>query len=107
MVSNFFQEERLSWAKLIGVCTDGAPSMLGSKSGFATLVKKKNPDVITTHCLIHREALASKTLPAALKVTLETDFRIVNHIKGHLAKKAAVTQSSQVPPGLAILNVII
>jgi hypothetical protein len=82
MVSNFFQEEKLSWAKLVGVCTDGAPSMLGSKSGFVTLVKKKNPDVITTHCLIHREALASKTLPAALKVTLETVIRIVNHIKG-------------------------
>uniref|UniRef100_UPI00358DE3FE protein FAM200C-like n=1 Tax=Myxine glutinosa TaxID=7769 RepID=UPI00358DE3FE len=67
---------------LVGVCTDGAPSMLGSKSGFVTLVKKKNPDVITTHCLIHREALASKTLPAALKVTLETVIRVVNHIKG-------------------------
>uniref|UniRef100_UPI00358F59FB protein FAM200C-like n=1 Tax=Myxine glutinosa TaxID=7769 RepID=UPI00358F59FB len=38
MVSNFFQEEKLSWAKL--------------------------------------------TLPAALKVTLETVIRIVNHIKG-------------------------
>ena len=46
----------------IVVCRDKASSMLGSKSGFATLVKKK-PDVITTHCLIHREALASKTLP--------------------------------------------
>ena len=44
--------------------------------------QEKNPDVITTHCLIHREALASKTLPAALKVTLETVIRIVNHIKG-------------------------
>ena len=35
---------------------------------FVTLVKEKNPNVITTHCLIHYEALVSKTLPAALKV---------------------------------------
>ena len=96
MVSGFFEEEKLSWAQLVGVCTDGAPSMLGSKSGlyltlmlrihavpfcvaqfihlsilgFVTL-KEKNPNVITTHYLIHREALASKTLPAALKGTLE------------------------------------
>lgn len=82
IVSNFFQEENLSWEKLIGVCTDGAPSMLGSKSGFATLVKKKNPVVITTHCVIHREALASKTLPATLEHTFTTVIRIVNHIKG-------------------------
>src|SRR5215469_10879483 len=47
IVSKFFQEENLSWEKLIGVCTDGAPSMLGSKSGFVTLVKKKNSAVIT------------------------------------------------------------
>lgn len=47
IVSNF-EEEKLSWAKLVGVCTDGTPSMLGSKSGLMTLVKKKNPNVITT-----------------------------------------------------------
>eukprot|EP00096_Caligus_rogercresseyi_P009484 TRINITY_DN3234_c0_g1_i1.p1 TRINITY_DN3234_c0_g1~~TRINITY_DN3234_c0_g1_i1.p1 ORF type:complete len:544 (+),score=51.68 TRINITY_DN3234_c0_g1_i1:127-1758(+) len=82
IVSNFFEEENLSWAKLVGVCTDGSPSMLGSRSGFMTLVKKKNPDIITTHCLIHREALASKTLPAPLKAILDTVIRIVNHIKG-------------------------
>ncbi|XP_066958608.1 protein FAM200C-like [Macrobrachium rosenbergii] len=82
ILSNFFEEEKLSWARLVGVCTDGAPSMLSSKSGFMTLVKMKNPDIITTHCLIHREALASKTLPASLKDTLETVIRIVNHIKG-------------------------
>lgn len=82
MVSNFFQEERLSWEKLVGVCTDGAPTMLGSKSGFISLVQQKNPNVIKTHCMIHREALASKTLPLALKDTLATVISIVNHIKG-------------------------
>lgn len=44
--------------------------------------QKEEPDVITTRCLIHNEALASKTLPAAFKVTLETVICIVNHIKG-------------------------
>ena len=108
MVSSFFEEEKVSWAQLIGVCTDGAPSMLCSKSGlyltlllciptvtfcvvqfirlsilgFVTLVKEKNPNVITTHCLIHREALASKTLPAALKGILDSVIQIINHIKG-------------------------
>ncbi|XP_066963947.1 zinc finger BED domain-containing protein 5-like [Macrobrachium rosenbergii] len=46
-----------------------------------TLVKTKNLDIITMHYLIHREALASKTLPAPLKDTLETVIRIVNYIK--------------------------
>ena len=70
--SECFEKEELSWSTLTGVCTDGAPEMLGSKSGFATLVKKKNPDITTIHCMIHREALASKTLPINMKSVLQT-----------------------------------
>ncbi|XP_039764267.1 zinc finger BED domain-containing protein 5-like [Pararge aegeria] len=33
-ISEFFKRHELSWTKLIGVCTDGAPAMLGSRSGF-------------------------------------------------------------------------
>ena len=56
VVSTFPEENNLSWDRLVGVCTDGAPAMLGSHSGF----------VIGTHCIIHREALAAWTLPVEL-----------------------------------------
>ena len=36
---------------------------------------------IKTHCIIHQEALASKTLPAAMKNKLAIITRIVNFIK--------------------------
>ncbi|XP_067949419.1 zinc finger BED domain-containing protein 5-like [Watersipora subatra] len=39
LVSNFFSKEHLDWGKLIGVCTDGAPAMLGCRAGFAQLVE--------------------------------------------------------------------
>lgn len=61
-ISEFIDKHKLSWKKLIGVCTDGAPAMLGSRSGFVQLIKEKNPNVITIHCFIHRQALAAKTL---------------------------------------------
>ena len=67
LVTQYFDYNYLSWKNLIGVCTDGAQAMLGSRSGFTTLVKSKNPDVVSTHCLIHREALASKTLPEKVR----------------------------------------
>ena len=79
--SEFFEKEELYWSTLTGVCTDGAPGMLGSKSGFATLVKKKNPDITNIHCMIHREALASKTLPINMKSVLQTLIKMVNFIK--------------------------
>ena len=62
-VEHFFDKENISWASLCGVCTDGAPTMLGAKSGFQTLLKNKAPNLVTTRCFVRREELASKTLP--------------------------------------------
>ena len=33
-VNHFFKENKVAWKNLCGVCTDGAPAILGSKSGF-------------------------------------------------------------------------
>lgn len=44
-----------------GLCacvSDGAAVMTGVKSGFASLLKKENPQVISVHCICHRLALA-------------------------------------------------
>ena len=80
-VSEFFQEYGLSWEKLVGVCTDGAPAMIGSRSGFVKLVQEKNPAVTGTHCVIHRQALASKTLPGNLRSSLNLAIKVVNFVK--------------------------
>lgn len=34
------------WEKLSGFCSDGAPTMLGSRSGLATLVKENKRSVL-------------------------------------------------------------
>ena len=81
-ISSFFEEAKFPWNKLVGVCTDGAPAMLGSRSGFITQVKQRNPEVVGTHCMMHREALASKTLPAKLRATLTDVIKVVNYVKG-------------------------
>uniref|UniRef100_UPI0035901B2D zinc finger BED domain-containing protein 5-like n=1 Tax=Myxine glutinosa TaxID=7769 RepID=UPI0035901B2D len=36
-VTEFFDHEELNWHRLCGVCTDGAPAVLGAKSGFQAL----------------------------------------------------------------------
>ena len=45
-----------------GVRKDGATAIIGLKSGFIQRVKERNPSVIGTHCVLHREALALRTL---------------------------------------------
>ena len=69
LVDNFFKENGLQWSKLVGCTTDGAPAMLGRKSGFHARVKALSPSVIAIHYSIHRFALAGKLLPFNLKTS--------------------------------------
>ena len=80
LIENFFEEEELDWDKVGSICTDGAPAMLGARSGFLELVKRKNSNVIGTHCIIHREALASRTMSLPLKQTLDSAIKVINYI---------------------------
>ena len=71
----------IAWKNLCGICTYGAPSMIGCRSGFQQLVKEKSPNVIHTHCMIHRQVLASHTLPAPLLLVMDDVIKMVNNIK--------------------------
>ena len=78
---SFIEHEGLKYENLLAICTDGAPAMLGCRSGFMKHVKESAPHVIGNHCMIHREALASKTLPDSLKCVFLVAIKMVNHIK--------------------------
>ncbi|KRZ61853.1 Protein ZBED8 [Trichinella nativa] len=80
-VSQFFEVNGLMWEKLVGVCTDGAPAMLGSRSGFVKMVKSKNPSIFAMHCVIYRQALVAKTLPDDLRDDLNFAVEVVNYVK--------------------------
>ena len=80
-LDNGLKEEGLSWDQCIGICADGAGAMQGKSVGLKARVLKVAPHIKFTHCVIHREALASKTLEAELKSVLDTATKIVNFIK--------------------------
>lgn len=52
--------------------------MVGRTKGFVSRGKERNPDLIVTHCFLHREALVTKTLPAELVPVMDDVVRIVN-----------------------------
>ena len=81
IICDYFERHGIEWKRLAGFCTDGAPAMLGSRSGLATLVREKNPSTVTMHCIIHRQALASKTLPEDLSNTMKLAIKMVNAVK--------------------------
>ncbi|XP_014770370.1 zinc finger BED domain-containing protein 5-like [Octopus bimaculoides] len=59
---------------------------MGSIKGFVSLVQQQNPNVIHTHCFLHREVLVSKTIPIELKQVLYQVVEMVNYIKSRPLK---------------------
>lgn len=60
VVDSFFMQHSLDWQMCSHICTDGAASMTGRIHGFFSHVKQVHPGIKSMHCIIHREALASK-----------------------------------------------
>ncbi|XP_073537818.1 protein FAM200C-like [Phyllobates terribilis] len=81
LVDGFLRDNNISWDMVPAVCTDGAPVMLGRKSGFGALVKADAPHIIVMHCIVHRSALATKTLPPKMAEVLKTVVECVNYVR--------------------------
>ena len=80
LLDKFFKQNHLDWEKLVGCTTDGAPSMLGRKSGFQAYVKAMSPKATFVHCFINRYALCAKVMPPELLSCLNRIIKIVNFI---------------------------
>ena len=82
MVDSFFKQHGLKWENLRGCTTDGAPAMLGQKSGFKARVMEVALHLKFLHCIIHRFALSCKVLPAEFFDLLSLVIKMVNNVKG-------------------------
>lgn len=81
-LNSYFCEHGIEWKKCIGICTDGAANMVGRLSGVVAKVKKVgHPDILSTHCILHREQLASKKMSPELNEVLSDVINIVNLIR--------------------------
>lgn len=74
---------KLKWSFCVGICTDGAAAMTGRLSGLTTRIKEVAPECESTHCVIHREMLASRKIPPELNSVLNDVVKVINHIKAH------------------------
>ena len=82
LLNTYFSEKDINWANCVGVCSDGAASMTGYRSGVVPKIKEvAHKEMLFTHCIIHREHLASKKLSPDLKNVLTNAVKIFNAIR--------------------------
>ena len=80
---NEYFSEKLNWSFCICVCTDGAAAMIGRLSGLTVRIKEVAPECEATHCVIHREMLASRKLSPELHSVFGDVVKMINLIKAH------------------------
>lgn len=81
-LNSYFREHEIDWKKCIGICTDGAANMTGHLSGIVVKVKNVgHPDILSTHCIIHREQLAAKKMSPELHEVLSNVIEIIKEIR--------------------------
>ena len=49
ILSSYLETIGLSWKDCVFIYPDGAPAMVGSMKGFASIIKHENPDIILLH----------------------------------------------------------
>ena len=78
---NDYVSRKLNWSFCVGICADRVAAMTGQLSGFTTWVKEVASECESTHCVIHRERLASRKMSPELNNVLQDVIKIINHIK--------------------------
>lgn len=71
---------KLKWSSCVGIYTDGAAAMTGWRSDI-TACNNVVPECQSTHCIIHREMLASHKMPPELDSVLNYIGQVLNHVK--------------------------
>ncbi|XP_076130471.1 general transcription factor II-I repeat domain-containing protein 2-like [Alosa pseudoharengus] len=89
---------KVNLASMVGVTTDGAPAMVGSRAGAVSLLSEKvvnngGEKLVRYHCIIHQEALAGDVLYfTAIRwlsrgATLKRFFNLRKEIKEFMESK--------------------
>jgi hypothetical protein len=72
---------QIDWNKCIDFCTDSAKLMTGKTVDVVARIKTASKMCTSSHCILHRQALAVKRMPNSLKSVLDNAVQIVNFIK--------------------------
>ncbi|GBM81344.1 General transcription factor II-I repeat domain-containing protein 2A [Araneus ventricosus] len=80
-VQKCLEDNGIDINKIVSIATDGARSMTVIHRGVTSILQKKiNQEILTFHCIIHRETLCTQTFPAKIVEDMNLVIKIINSI---------------------------
>ncbi|XP_074980743.1 zinc finger BED domain-containing protein 5-like [Caretta caretta] len=79
LTNAYFQEKEIDWSCCLGICTDGATSMMGKYTWICSSNKKGCIKSLLDS--LQHPALATKRMPEGLKEVLDNAVKMMNFIK--------------------------
>ncbi|XP_025192731.1 general transcription factor II-I repeat domain-containing protein 2-like [Melanaphis sacchari] len=80
-ITEFCKEKKINLDKLISLCTDGSPNMVGKYKRFVTLFGQNvKHELLSFHCIVHQEALCAQTFPVEINQVMALVVKIINKI---------------------------
>lgn len=81
IITEFCRKKEINLDKLISLCTDGSPNMIGKYKGFVALFKQNvKHELLSFHCIVHQEALCAQTFPVEINQVMTLVVKIINKI---------------------------
>jgi len=82
VVDTFFTgRSQVDWGRVVECCIDGTPSMMGRNIGFRGILQRKFYHIYIKHCIIHRDALASKEPSSVFNEVMRVVIKVVAFVK--------------------------
>ena len=89
---NYFHVHKIDWDTLVSYTTDGAPAMMGKKTGVIKRLKCVAPQLIGNHCCLHRQVSSSKAMSGELATTYNHIVEAINATKSSATNSRLFTE---------------
>lgn len=70
----------ISYHRIVSICTDGTPAMMGKEKGLVNIIRNKNAQTLFYQYIIYQTSLCGK-LSATLKDIMDSLVTLINFIK--------------------------
>jgi len=81
IITEFCTKKEINIDRLLSLCVDGSPNMIGEYKGYVTLLNQNvKQELLSFHCIVHQEDLCAQMFPIEINQVMTLVVKIINTI---------------------------